>query len=319
MTGKNMHWRTRVAHDADEHAHNLSRWEQSYNQFSSGRFKGCVTELWLPKLQVFLESANQELHQDCCAWHGSVWFGLPVPNSGTSRINVQPVKDHTILYRQGGSQFELQTPGHHAIFGVVVDRSWLQEYQSSAAGIATPAIGTAGAFSISPASYRRLLHALHQVLIKPQSREGKQECCAETLQERILYQLLIALADGAPTICSRNASRIRRSKEIAHAARDYVLSLPDQRISIAHLCQQLRISRRALQYSFHDVFGLAPLAYLRMLKLNHVRRMLRSHSPQFSHVTHIATAWGFEHLGEFSGNYRNLFGELPSAALNDRS
>ena len=33
------------AHDADEHAMNLSRWNQTYDQLSPGAFSGLVTEL----------------------------------------------------------------------------------------------------------------------------------------------------------------------------------------------------------------------------------------------------------------------------------
>jgi len=40
LEGPAAHRRVRVAHDADDHAHNLSRWSQSYNQFSAGRFEG---------------------------------------------------------------------------------------------------------------------------------------------------------------------------------------------------------------------------------------------------------------------------------------
>jgi hypothetical protein len=62
--------------DADEHGDNLSGWEQVYDQLSPGTFASSITELWLPKTQIFVETANQVLRQSCAAWPDSIWFGI---------------------------------------------------------------------------------------------------------------------------------------------------------------------------------------------------------------------------------------------------
>ncbi|EDT39943.1 helix-turn-helix domain-containing protein [Burkholderia ambifaria] len=72
---------------------------------------------------------------------------------------------------------------------------------------------------------------------------------------------------------------------------------------------QLGISRRTVQYAFNDTLNLNPIAYLRAVRLNHVRRELRLGGP----VTSAATKWGFWHLSSFAQDYRAMFGELPSA------
>ena len=43
------------AFDADEHAQNLTRWQQQYDQLTPGRFYGRLDEIALPALQVFKE------------------------------------------------------------------------------------------------------------------------------------------------------------------------------------------------------------------------------------------------------------------------
>src|SRR5690606_28747045 len=120
--------RTRTARDADDHARNLSQWEQSYDQFSSGDFQGRLTELWLPRLQLFQESANQALRQSCAAWRDSLWFGLPAPHQQVSRLDALPIPDHTLLFRPGARQFELNTPQDYNIFGIVLDQDLLREH-----------------------------------------------------------------------------------------------------------------------------------------------------------------------------------------------
>lgn len=314
MSGLHAYRRERVAYDADEHAHNLSRWEQSYNQFSAGRFEGRITELWLPKLQIFLESANQALHQSCAAWPDALWFGLPVPNNRMSRIDARPVPNDAILCRRGGSQFELYTPERYAIFGLVVDQRLLNDYLIDVEGIDPEFVSGGSVLNLVPEIYRQLIAAVGQALESPPDVAATAGG-AQDLQERILAPLGAALSSSPKSFAHRQHTRIRHSRKIVESARDWVLSRPDQRLSIAELCRELHVSRRSLQYCFQDVVGLSPLAYLRTLKLNQVRRGLYTASDPSSRVTQIATAWGFEHLGQFSRDYHNLFGESPSVTL----
>jgi AraC-like DNA-binding protein len=49
--------------------------------------------------------------------------------------------------------------------------------------------------------------------------------------------------------------------------------------------------------------------------MNHLHRELRgAHSPEAT-VTGLAHRWGFDELGRMAGDYRQLFGELPSETL----
>lgn len=73
------------------------------------------------------------------------------------------------------------------------------------------------------------------------------------------------------------------------------------------LCQLTHVSRRTLQYSFTTILGISPLQFLRLTRLNRVRRALRAASPEQS-VTDIATYWGFWHLGQFAHDYKQQFG-----------
>ena len=57
--------------------------------------------------------------------------------------------------------------------------------------------------------------------------------------------------------------------------------------------------------------------YLRTLKLNKVRKILKHSGIQNTHTTDIANNYGFWHMGQFAKDYKNLFGELPSETLNN--
>jgi transcriptional regulator GlxA family with amidase domain len=56
------------------------------------------------------------------------------------------------------------------------------------------------------------------------------------------------------------------------------------------------------------------MAFAKMVRLKHARRMLSSGDPEAS-VTLVAFACGFGNLGHFARDYRQTFGERPSATL----
>ncbi|MHA3903614.1 helix-turn-helix domain-containing protein [Castellaniella sp. WN] len=302
-----------VAHDAEDHAHNLSQWEQSYSQFSPGRFEGRLTELWLPGMQIFQESANQALRQSCAAWPDALWFGLPAPGAAASRLDAQPIENDTLLFRQGGREFELSTPEHYGIYGIVVGKALLDEHFPYADALRLPDHG--GTLRVPPELFQAIFGTLRQALFPTDPRPAATPRQILDLRETVLDQLGAALAHGTPPPRDAHHSRIRHSHQVVEQACELVLAQPDQRLSIADLCRQMHVSRRTLQYCFQAVAGMSPLTYLRILKLNQVRRKLRSADDPAGRVTRIAMTWGFEHLGQFSRDYRRLFGELPSNTL----
>lgn len=78
------------------------------------------------------------------------------------------------------------------------------------------------------------------------------------------------------------------------------------------VCAEFDVSERTLRYAFRDRFGTSPQAHFRALRLNAIRREIVAADGAIR-VQHLARRWGFVHLGKFAADYRNLFGELPSA------
>lgn len=86
-------------------------------------------------------------------------------------------------------------------------------------------------------------------------------------------------------------------------------------LSLADICQAVHASRRSLHYGFQDMFGMGPMAFLKVLRLHAIRRMLLSADPKSLQVKMVANAWGFCSMGHFSRDYKQLFGESPSETL----
>jgi AraC-like DNA-binding protein len=90
-------------------------------------------------------------------------------------------------------------------------------------------------------------------------------------------------------------------------------------ISIAQLSTIVEVSERSLRNAFHRVFTTSPKRYLRLWQLHQVRRALQTAVQPQQTVTDIATFHGFYELGRFAGEYKALFGEVPSQTLRSRT
>ena len=81
------------------------------------------------------------------------------------------------------------------------------------------------------------------------------------------------------------------------------------------LATELHLSVRALQAGFKRELGMAPLAYLRMVRLQRAHAALREADPGEMTVQAVARSVGLLHQGRFAVSYRAMFGEMPSETL----
>ncbi|AEV85988.1 AraC family transcriptional regulator [Actinoplanes sp. SE50] len=75
---------------------------------------------------------------------------------------------------------------------------------------------------------------------------------------------------------------------------------------------------RVLQDAFRQHVGMAPMTYLRRLRLDGVHTELSRSDPATTTVSEVAYHWGFTHLSRFAGAYRARFGVPPSTTLRGR-
>ncbi|MFE5707660.1 AraC family transcriptional regulator [Rhodococcus koreensis] len=98
---------------------------------------------------------------------------------------------------------------------------------------------------------------------------------------------------------------------------DFIEMNADEPLTPNELARAGSMSVRTLHASFQRCFGLSPMAYVRKVRLEHVREELltrRDHDPDLR-VTDVATRWGFFHLGRFAQQYKERFGESPSDTM----
>jgi len=103
---------------------------------------------------------------------------------------------------------------------------------------------------------------------------------------------------------------VRRAIEYMKAHLGSVISLPE-------IVEVSGVPGRTLFKHFKDHLGVSPMRYMRMARLDEVRKALIRAEPEEG-VSSIAKRWGFDHMGRLSLEYRKRFGESPSKTLGRR-
>jgi AraC family ethanolamine operon transcriptional activator len=303
--------------------HSLSQsitgWQQVYDQLSPGHFQGALNELFMGPAQIFLEFSSHALVQTCNTWSDSLWFGIPVQRGQVSQVEGVPIGEDTIAVRSGKTEFQLTTPDNFGFFGVVVKEDLLKRYLEQEHGsdclvklLSYPVLKIDVAAIDSLRWW--LAHTLYNFpnIPEPESSQAMDFILEETLS-RIGLLLGQQARQPKETVSSSHARRVIQRVQA------YVMDNKDRCIKVHDLCEQLGISRRALQDCFHKTMGCTPKAYLSAFGLNAARRELEEKTPEQTTVSDVATRHGFWHLSQFATDYRKFFGELPSQTLRKKS
>ena len=103
-----------------------------------------------------------------------------------------------------------------------------------------------------------------------------------------------------------------RYEEIASRAAELIEESLDRSQSVSGIAQALDVSERTLLTAFQSRFGTTPRQFIRAMRLNHARALLRQANYPEKLVQDIAAKCGFWDFGRFAAKYKQLFGEYPS-------
>ncbi len=301
-------------HDIDQHARNMGGWQVRYDQLSPGRFEGELIELHAGWMQLMRDRTNQSMLKSGSAWKGAITFSMPLNASGPLFCAGHPIHEHGLLVAHGDHLPDLRVPENLDLLSVAVDIQALErllEHQE-----------VAFRFTDLPKCYRlggtcvqiELANLLDELVCADQGHEAllSYEAIRHGVRDAVMVQLLDLVAPDQFAGLSPTAR-----KRMVDRAREYALGHLDEPLSILDLCSHIGASRRKLQYCFQETLGINPVAYLRALRLNAVRRELRERQEAYG-VQEVAARWGFWHLSRFASDYRTLFGESPSQTLQRR-
>lgn len=298
--------------DLDAHAAAQPDWALAYEQLSPGRFEGLVHHIQLPQARLVHERCSVAVRQRGHFVDGTYGFAIALEGDEPAIFNGQRVEHDAIMLGRNG-ELDLCTPAGYALIAVVVDADllapmWQQLYGKQPSGWMESHL-------VVPArpEMAELLRATHRRAMGDAATWIADARFDERAARRLRDELLIEWFEALPESVDASAlpTAVAR-KRLVDRACELMLSHTDAPPSMLDVCRRVGASRRKLNYCFQEALGTSPVKYLRAVRLNAVRRELQAGGTQ---VQDAAARWGFWHLGQFSREYRQQFGELPSQTL----
>ncbi|MCJ8294544.1 MAG: helix-turn-helix domain-containing protein [Colwellia sp.] len=302
--------------DIDELAQFQVNKNRRYTQLQAGKLQGHYVEVNLGEVQVFREELNAGTLIEAAPANNFVPFGAVLTNDDFNFCGKKR-EQNTIIQATGGfwdvsfkdslnyvvAAFNRQSFSRdiELLTGKEIPQEWLVSKTSLTNPLALARYAT-GVNNIINIVQKR-----PEILAK----ENALRMIAESILRLVFNVLKIATPDIE--VQAKQSNRCLGVRRVI----DYLHVYSDDVPTIADLCKIAKLSERNLQYGFKEYLGVTPIRYLRLVRLNGVRRDLLISHPRKNRIVDIALNWGFIELGRFAGEYRQLFQELPSTTLNN--
>lgn len=305
--------------DPDEIYDHVTTWEQEYIQLKKGHFSCKVDVISIGEFQFLREIIDAstlirgQIPKDCVA------IALPRNFLRDDYYLGHEITPHTVLKANHTDSFDLKIGQQieNIIMVAPVDEVLVLAEKTqcliSEAELISPGIIHFDAVVQHPLSI--YLDELF-LLLETQPEQLADPTIGSSMAQLILADALSLFLD---VITTRPSIELPQQglgyRQLVKSAETFIQDRVKQPITLQDLCEHLHISQRSLNYAFKAVYGLPPMEYLKVLRLNQVRYALKSADPGANRVTEIASRFGFWHMGQFSADYKRMFGEPPSATL----
>jgi len=309
-------WNTQ---DIDEQSALMTGWEQEYRQLSCGKFNGNITVALGAQVCVARESTNQSLHQRVMLPKGQLGFGLVLQREESLHINRKQVSTACMVALEGGREYDFRTTGCTDTLGIIIDEALVFGHDGAHTATIQSALRQ-GVVPLDP-NAAATLQNLGRILALVLRREATwpSNMPLPQLAGTALNNIALALAMSAGLPAPVSSAAAERQARVVQRAIHFMRTNLDQEFSMADVCAATHVSQRTLQYHFESCLHVSPQQYLKALRLNAARSLIRKLNlegqQQRPSIAEIAAQCGYEHPSRFAGDFRRQFGLLPSEAL----
>jgi AraC family ethanolamine operon transcriptional activator len=294
--------------DIDRQAAQLSGFDQIYRQLSRGAFAGSFTTVEGGQgAGIYVETVNQVIEQFSSVPEGQTSLVFLCGDQPAARFGARAFAPGTAMLLGTGAEIDFQSaPGTHVCVVTLGDEALRQA--GTVGTIRPPGRGETRLVD-DPAATGQLAQTVSTLLqcallatgIGVDMIDGDGFTAeVAAIMATMTGLAAFGLADRLPPP-DRRAALFRQARETIHHALDTV--------TVPRLQKRLNVSRRTLEYTFQEAAGMSPHAYIAAVRLDAVRRALKSSSDS---IGDIAARYGIWHLGRLAGQFREAFGMLPS-------
>jgi len=233
--------------------------------------------------------------------------GVRERTSGNERgLVLLPTKSHRVQWTSDAEQLHVKIP-----------RSVLEFQLADALGKpVTEVVNFEFGLDLTTAQGQGLLRSAQFLAAELDRPTGlRQMPLARAQLERYVISSLLHAGRHQFTDALASGEDVRRVGRLAPVLQ-YIEANADRELTPEILARVGCVSVRALFAAFQEQLGESPMAYVRRIRLGHVRAELLRGDPLKLGVTEVAMRWGFLHMSRFAQQYRALFNELPSVTLH---
>jgi len=139
-------------------------------------------------------------------------------------------------------------------------------------------------------------------------------------RSRLLYarselaRSLLAALQTVAALPKFEQRREQRSLALVRNVEAFMWDNVEEPLTLERICKEMHCGVRALIYAFKDVYGVGPMTYWKVRRLNAAHRKLRTSGGNTA-ILEIAADFGFWHMGHFSSDHKHMFGMTPSQAI----
>ena len=294
-------------------------WDLEFRQLDRGQFKGTLLQYGFTEAQIGITTVNRKFDQRGVAPERLVSFAILGSESPPIIWRGLEVDHHKIMVYGPGDEIDCASEPGFSVRTYSISERMLSK-PGRYMGVYRP---------------EKVLKRNKVVLISTRSRQVIQDAIAvanrnvglegagiDTEQvrhalETTIPRLILSSISETQDIQIRSPMTKRRRQALA-AIDQGLASSPTPPTTVLELCQLAGVSERTLQYLFRQKYGISPKAYIKLVRLNGVRRVLYRADPRKTRIVDIANIWGFWHMGQFAKDYKKYFGELPTETLGRR-
>jgi AraC-like DNA-binding protein len=276
-----------------------------------GRFRARLTQITLYRLRLLAAEEQLSRIAFVAVRADTVLVLLPMADGPSPIWGGIETRPGEIITLGPGQRVHTRTDGpcRWATIGLPAeDLAWYGRALSGA-GFAVP--HNLGRWQPSPAARRELLQ-LHKAAIRATAIRSEPLIDAEAVHG-LEQQLIHALVECLSAVPVNEAMSAHRHRDIL-ARFECVLRIQPF-LGLAEICAAIKVSDRMLRNVCEEHLGQSPINYLRLCRTQQVYRALRSGNPGAATVAEVARRYGVRQLGRFAADYRDVYGELPSATL----
>jgi AraC family ethanolamine operon transcriptional activator len=235
------------------------------------------------------------------------------PGSPPKFVDGREIGAGSLCLLQPGSLVEVSSPAATSWLSVTADP---EPVEREAALLAGEPLGSAPAptvsFSSAPADVATLRTLLLEVTGAFDSApRGLHPEAAANVERALLRSLARFSLDSAPRMERRRTLRVDRSSAF-RSIFEFLRTLSKEPVYLEDLCRATGLPERTLRLLFLEQFGESPVRVLRAHRLCLVYAALQAPGAGLKQIRRVAESRGFWHMGQFSADYRELFGERPT-------